>query len=153
LTAPLDLGGPRQITSELTGQCLDTVFGDVFPKTAVLTHACTGALRQQWLVRYHPSCLDTVNRALACSDVVILNMMSGMCLDVPGGDIKAGLQQYPCNWGNNQRFSIADLSGKRRINSYAAPNLSSVFSPGHDMTVGLSITPDDSSKFNWGGLP
>jgi hypothetical protein len=139
LGPPHDLGGPITITNNQTGQCWDVISASLVSGTHVATTACNGGRNQQWLMRYHPACLTGSPTYLVCSDVIFINVNSGLCLDVPGGVFANGLQQYTCNYGTNQRFSVGSLSGSPGgldITTLIDPNYH-IVSPGAQTNLSL----------------
>src|SRR5262249_1684210 len=63
------------------------------------------------IFRLAPS-TDLFAQALPVSGLLV-NKHSGLCLDVPGsnGDDGAPIQQYPLNYGDNQRWQVRQIGG------------------------------------------
>ncbi|KAJ3156292.1 hypothetical protein HK101_001501 [Irineochytrium annulatum] len=82
-----------------TGTCLDVLNQSRKQGTAVGAVACTGLLNEVFFLSPKGT---------------IQGMQSGMCLDLPGGATvhSAGtpLEQWPCNGGSNQIFTIAPIA-------------------------------------------
>lgn len=156
-----DLGTTVAITNFETGECLDVANGSIFKQGRVKTYPCHGGANQQWLVRYHPACLDRGNNRLKCWDFIFINLKSGLCLDVPGGNPAKGLQQYTCHYGKNQRFKVtwrpmtvggASIRSYTQVSSYGQPT-HKVISPGANQYVRLSTTSSNNDLNYWSGIP
>jgi hypothetical protein len=163
-TPPSDLGTTVEIKNFSTGQCLDVLNNSIYPQVGVATTPCNGGANQKWLVRYHPSCLNSSTGQMTCWDYIFINLRSGLCLDVPGGIPSNGLQQFSCNYGNNQRFKVTwryPLSlGGTHVASYATTDSSGqptakVFSTGPNTNVSLGAgQPGLDNPLNyWNGIP
>ncbi|MGW6708763.1 RICIN domain-containing protein [Streptomyces sp. NPDC054956] len=82
----------------------------------------------------------TTASAFSSANFVMQNQASGMCLDVPGGSGVWGTQliQWPCNGGDNQKFSW-DYVGVRPVLRNKATGLC-VEVPGWSTANGTAVT-------------
>ena len=157
---PGDLGTFIEIKNFGTGQCLDVLNNSIFGAAKVATTACNGGANQKWLVRFHPACLNAQTGMAICGDYIFINLHSGLCLDVPGGNAANGLQQFTCNYGTNQRFRVTwrpSTVGGQSINALVPNGLAlaqsiKVFSPGPNTNVAVG-TGRDLPTYYWQEIP
>ena len=89
---------PSQITSKLSGRCLDILYGSVENTALLVQYDCHVQDNQTWrLVRRDDGYYNIVAKH------------SGRCLDVNGSSLENGVEifQYDCHDGDNQRWQVA----------------------------------------------
>jgi hypothetical protein len=90
--------GSSQITSRLSGRCLDILYGSVENTALLVQYDCHRQNNQTWrLVRRDDGYYNIVAKH------------SGRCLDVNGSSLDNGVEifQYDCHDGDNQRWQVA----------------------------------------------
>jgi hypothetical protein len=87
------------------GLCMDVSFQSLDAGAPIVQLPCNGADSQQWDIA-NPIQVTSNNRTVFYYELV--NRHSGMCLDVPYGNLNPGqiLQQWPCWGGAMQMWTI-----------------------------------------------
>ena len=119
--------GPYHFKNDFSHLCMDVAYGSKFVGARIQQWDCLDISQENWR-------LDVVSTINGVNYYAVVNMNSGLCLDVPNGSTAPGveLQQWTCWSGDMQQWALYQAGGS----SVTLRNLKS----------GLCV--DDK---NWGG--